>query len=68
MDFLDHHNSEAAQQAWIKMRKAQYWASGESLEYGQSIKGEPYVRMVYIGLEGCSMWYPLHKAAKKWGQ
>ena len=68
MHFKDHYNCEETQRAWIEMKKAEYWTTGESMEYGHTKDGEPYVRMVKMGQEGKSMWYPLYQAAKKWNK
>ena len=66
MDFRNYHNSNEARTAWQQMERANAWCNGTDCEFGHDRKGNPYIRMKIMS--GCSMWYPLHEAAKRWGR
>ena len=66
MDYGDHFNGEEAQTKWKEKVRAEYWCSGEGVEYGHDGKNEPYVRLVLGSQRGRSQWFPIHQASLKW--
>ena len=68
MVYEDHYNSRETQEAWIKLERAESWLSGNSVEYGHTKTGDPFVRLDYGRIRGKSMWFPLYDAAQKWSE
>ena len=69
INYHDHYHSLEVQRAWMDWQRAEYWCkNNEFLEYGHTANGNPYVRMIYTGNKGKSMWYPLYLAATYWNQ
>ena len=60
IDHEDYSNCYKAQEAYIRVIRADYWCSGKGVEYGHTDSGQPYVRMVIAPQKGKTMWYPLH--------
>ena len=54
MDYGDHFNGEEAQIKWKEKVRAEYWCSGEGVEYGHDGKNDPYVRLVLGSQRGRS--------------
>ena len=54
MDYGDHFNGEEAQTRWIEKVRADYWCSGEGVEYGHDAGNNPQVRLVYGPFRGKS--------------
>ena len=54
MDYGDHFNGEEAQTRWIEKVRAEYWCSGEGVEYGHDAGNNPQVRLVYGPFRGKS--------------
>ena len=66
MDYGDHFNGQEAQSKWREKARAEYWCSGEGVEYGHDGGSNPLVRLLYGPFRGKSQWFPLHQAAKRW--
>ena len=66
IDYGDHFNGKEAIERWKELSRAEYWCSGEALEYGHDKDSNPLVRLVYGLQRGKSQWFPLHDAAKRW--
>ena len=47
MDYGVHFNGKEAIEKWKEKSRAEYWCSGNAVEYGHDASYNPLVRMVY---------------------